>query len=262
MLNQSFKIFEAIRNSNLFLKGNWRYLLKMSLLPLLVHLISGTFVQLTKSDASIFEIYLWNLPSVAAFGWFTFIQTRLIFLGETLHNIPADSWYRQNRKHSMQASVIIFILFNMFFTFATSGMMLLAIADQADRVKHSAAGMLTLLIVAALFFGIRYAFLYILAAINFPLKVFIKHLFHPLISVQIIAATTMVLLPVIIVFQILLFMVVPNQEALISGTGLDVSERIMIAAIASLVSLASTSLVNVVLAYAVKQMIFPVNKEV
>lgn len=257
MIKQGFKIFNAISSGSFFLRRNCGYLLKFSIIPLILHIAGNIFVQIQRPDASLFEIYLWNLPAVAAFGWFVFIQTRLIFLGERLDNIPENQWYKEGRINSMHASIIIFIFFNMFVTFSSGVMVMTAIADQANEIKHSLAGAITTLVTLLMFFGVRYAFLPILAAVHFPLKIFMKKIVRPMISVQVIGASAMVMLPVAIISQGLLYMILPVKEILTTGFDLGMYERVMISILSGVVSLASTSFINIVLTYAVRQMILP-----
>src|SRR5438552_1187140 len=104
--NTSFNMPMAIRSGYSFVGREWAWLARFCLLPVGFGLITDLLMYFQKREISMFEDYLWNIPSLALFGWYMFVEARLLLLGERADAVPQDPEYLLDRRRAMTASVL------------------------------------------------------------------------------------------------------------------------------------------------------------
>jgi len=254
MVRESFKFGEALKGGYSFLAHNFAYTAKVSIIPFALHIICNLFVQLERPSASVFEIYLWQLPAVAAFGWLLFLQVRLMFFMERFDTPITHPVFIAERIQAKQASVIIFILFNMFFKFSAMGLFALSKSDLIT--SSNILGFMPLVILLVMLWSVRFGVLYIIAAVSFPLGIFVKKAKSPLFSVQLVALAIIATMPIMILFQMLLPLLVPSVFAVEDISLISDIERIRLVILTAPVTLFSSLIVNACVTSAIKQMLF------
>ena len=253
MIKEDFKLTKAIGDGYRFLSKNYIYLLKASLLPLILHVTCSLFVQFQRADCSVFEAYLWQLPAVAAFGWLMFIEIRLLFFFERI-NIPiTHPVLLAERNIAKQASIIIFILFNMFFKFLAMGLLFVG-ALEAVR-SHPLLSFLPMAIIILMFYCVKFGVLHIVAAVSFPLKVFVNRIKSPLFSIQLMSLAFLSIIPVIFIFQILMPIIVPNLFEIGDLSNIGDVDKIKLILITTPMTLVLSLVLNACAGCAVKQML-------
>jgi hypothetical protein len=105
------------------------------------------------------------------------------------------------------------------------------------------------------FWGARLGVLPILAAVGYPLRLFLQQVTSPLFSLQLIVMGMMAMFPVALVFQLVVSLLIDPPSAL-SG-GLAPRDHFLLIVMSAPFSLASNILLNASAAYALKQLLHP-----
>ena len=261
MIKEKFKFSLALKDGIRFVAHNFSYLAKISTLPLIVHIVCNLFVQLQRPNASIIEAYLWQLPSVAMFGWLMFAQIRLLFFLEKVETIITHSVFVAERHQAKQASIIIFILFNMFYKFCSIGLFMLSSSKYIET--HAILSLLPIIIIIFMFLSVRFAVLHIVAAISFPIKLFLKRTNTPIFSVQLIALAVVSMFPIMILLQIIVPLISPSLLEVTDIADITDIERIKLVLVSAPVTLLASLLLNSCAGCAIKQMLsFTINKKI
>jgi len=247
MISEKFKVLESARDSYIFIWHNKFYLLKISILPFLLNVICTMFVQVQRSDASVFEAYIWQMPAVFAMGYAVFLQTRLLFMGERFEILPDNISFLKEREALKQASVIIFVLFNMFLSF--SGVTLFIISTQVADTRMAFFAMLFIII---LFWALRFGMLHIFMAVGVSPAKFIRKVRSMLFSVQLVALTVISLAPVIMIFKVLLASFLPAIEDI---TELAAADKLVLVLLSAPVTSLTTIVANAALGFAARDML-------
>lgn len=214
MSGSQFSITGAVRNAYAFVGREWRYLLKLGLLPMGVGLVTKGVLFALQSDLTATAVSLWNLPAAAMTGWFIFYEARLLLLGERGDGLPQNPAFLAQRKRCMSLCVITFLLFYM----AAKGIM----DFHVWSVGQTVSGENTFLFAAgALLFGVgiwglRFMLAPILAAVDYPVRRYMKIVNGAGISFRVLGLMALGSLPVLAVFFTLaaLFLppIVPSQQ--------------------------------------------------
>jgi len=242
-----FSILEAVKKAYMFAGAQWRYLLRLCALPLVLHLATAAGIQSLRPDASIIETFLWSLPANVAFAWFMFAEARLLLLGERVDRLPPDAAYLADRRHAMRVSIIILLLFDMALT---------AIAACMDWAVHSggfgtdaAVTVPILFLLGTLFWGLRFAVAPILASVGYPLRSFLRRVHGMEFSVRLLGLGFLCALPVYFVLEILL-------ESFLPVTGEITPDQMTALIILSApVAIIVPALLNAAAAFALKDML-------
>lgn len=211
-----FKIIESIRSAYVFAWHNTTYLLMAAVVPLFTQIVSDGFLQyIGKGDPlkiGFIEYGLWTLPAHAVLAWFLFIEVRLIFLGESIYNLPKEPVAIAARNRAMQASILMALVFQMMiigFQAVTqwSAAVTQSTIDATTKPNSiaMAAGMLS---IGAMFWGLRFMAAPIVVAIGLSLRQFIFRVNGVEFSLRLLALWLMAWLPVFFtygLFGMLLF---------------------------------------------------------
>jgi hypothetical protein len=253
MDSSKFNIFEAVKNAYLFVGREWPYLLKAGALPVAAQICTSLFIQFQRADASLIENYLWGMPATLLFSWFAFLEMRLLLLGEQLDRLPHDLSYLVDRQRSMRLAVIISLLFNMGMSAAVA-----VLLTAADSGQWGAEWMVTLgglIIIGAVFWGMRFAVLPILAAVNYPFHPFLQQVRGLMFSLRLLSMGLVCLFPVALLFQIFIAAFIGRTADPLGPFRLSVTDQVTIIVATAPLSLLVVALLNAAMAYALKQIL-------
>jgi Na+-transporting methylmalonyl-CoA/oxaloacetate decarboxylase gamma subunit len=253
MDNSKFSIFESVKNGYLFVGREWVYLFKAGILPVVMQIGTSLFIQFQRADASVIEGYLWGLPATVLFAWFTFIEMRLLILGEKLDRLPQDAGCLGDRQRAMKLSVITSLLFNMAMSMAIAT--LLASAESAQWGAEWAITLAGLFITGAMFWGVRFGVLPILAAVHYPFRPFLKQVSGMMFSLRLLGMGMVCLFPVAFLFQIFIVSFMSRLADTSVQFKMTPPEQITIIVASAFLSLLVTALLNAAAAHALKQLL-------
>ena len=250
MVKNSFDIIDAAKKGYIFLAQEWKYVFRLGMPALIASILIGGFVQYFRSSASIFEQFLWEIPSTMLFAWLVFMQTRLIFFNERIEKLDQDVSFLKARAKCLKASVILTLLFHMGLIIFLK--LLERTAPPPSETGIQQAGNLPLLLMLSIviLWFTRFSLLPLTAAIDYPLKSFVQSMRGMMISLRLIALTFMVLFPVFFLFQIILSSFLPAQADPMS---MNPYILLLIQAPASFIMVI---IINACFAMAVKEMLF------
>lgn len=201
MDNAKFSIRAACRTAFGFFAREWEYLLKAGLPPILAQFATGVFLQFQRQDAGLIETSLWNLPATLLFSWFVFLTARRALLGEKLDNLPADPAYLRDRQQAMSAAVLMGALFSLCFSLGWMVMLVLLYNNQNN--PHPTNGIGAMLVMGAMFWGLRFIVAPVLAAVHHPVRPVIRLTWGLLFSLRILGLILLAGLPPFTVFSML-----------------------------------------------------------
>lgn len=253
MDNSRFNILEAVRDAYLFVAREWAYLMKAGTLPVVVHIGAALFTRFGRPDASIIESYLWSLPAAALFSWFVFLEMRLLLLGEKIDRLPRERDYLADRQAALKLSIMIALLFNM----GMAGLMalLLTLAESGQWGVNAPLTLAGLLIIGALFWGLRFAIAPVLSAVGHPVGVVLRQTWGMMFSLRLLGMGFACLFPVALVFQALLSLLIGRGADPATALKMTLSEQVAVIVATAPMSLLISALLNAAIAYALKQML-------
>lgn len=253
MDNSRFNIFEAVKDAYVFAGREWLYLLKAGLLPIVVQVGVSLFIQFQRPEASQIETYLWSIPATALFAWFTFIEMRLLLLGERVNRLPADGAAVAERRHALQLTVILSLLFNMGLTVLTS---LLVVTMQASVASNNWAITLAgMFLLGGIFWSLRFGIVPILASVHYPIRPVLRQTWGMMFSLRLIGMGMACLFPVAILFQILTSLVIRRPVDAAVEAKMTTTEQLLFLLMGAPLSLMVSLLLNAAAAYALKQIL-------
>lgn len=253
MENNQFSIFPAIKNAYAFAGREWLYLLKVGTLPILLQIGTSLFLQFQRADASRIEGYLWSLPTTALFAWFTFVQVRLLLLGERVHHLPLDRPFQRTRNRALQLSVLTSLLFNMALSSALALLILALESGQWGVDWMVTLGGLFLL--GGLFWSVRFSVVPVLAAVHYPIRPVLKQIHGMMFSLRLISMGVVCLLLPAFLFKVVLesFIIGPIEPAV--ELKLTTVQQILLIVCSAPFSLVIAVLLNASIVYALKQIL-------
>lgn len=254
MSGSNFNMPMAIRSGYLFVGREWRYLARFSLLPIGLTLITDLLMYYQKREISMFEDYLWNIPALAFFGWFMFLEARLLLMGERVDNLPQDQAYLLDRRRGMSACVLVWLLFIMGRT------TLIAYLSWGIGKNNPLINFFWLFLIGAGIWGIRFAVAHILAAVGYPIRRYIFQVNGIIISLRLAGLYLMACIPVALVEFGLTSLMLPEAA---KGTIIDAkmlenlpeSTAISLLVMEDLCDIVSMTLATAVFCYALKDML-------
>lgn len=247
MSGSEFSITRSVRAAYVFVGREWRYLARMSLLPLGIDAATKMFLLFNGKEMSAFEIALWNLPSNVLFGWFMFYQARLMLLGETPDRLPDNVEYLTERRNAMKASVLIWLLFSMGWT-AMMGYNDWAMDMAKGGAEFWTAG-LGILLFGISFWCLRFAVAHILAAVGFPIKQYMRQVAGMGISLRLMGMGFLTVMPAVFLFYLVAAAIAPDVKSI------NDPHISFIVILGAPLSIALTALLNAAAASALKQML-------
>jgi hypothetical protein len=257
-MSSSFNISVAIRSGYQFVGREWRYLARFSLLPFGVTLISSVLMHQISLEQnrifSIFEDFLWKIPSFVLLGWLMFLEARLLLLGERAGMLPGDAAYREERRNALWASITTLLLFLM------GVWALFAYLDWGFEKINPVIRFSCLFFFGASIWAIRFSVAYILAAVNYPMRSYIFRVNGIFISLRLASLFFLTVLPVIVIESGLTTLILPEEvrKAFVEKhqmPQLSESTAISLMAVGTLSDIISALLITAVSAYALKDIL-------
>ncbi len=219
MNGSSFSILRAVRNAYAFVGREWKYLLRLSLLPMGVSGASQLFLFYQSIDVAAggriittFESYAWNLPATLLLGWFMFHETRLLLLGERGEALPANAEYLALRRVSMKISILIWALFNMGWSGLLGYHEWMAGVQLQDQSFWPVG--LGAVLVGAFFWSLRFSVAHILAAVDYPVRQYVRQVDGLGISLRLAGMWLLASIPVLMGFILLAEILVPDVKSI------------------------------------------------
>lgn len=253
MENTYFSMSEAAGNAYKFVWREKSYLLKIGFLPMLMQVALSLFIYFVRPEASDIESYLWGFPATVLFAWFSFIEVRLMLMGERLDRLPADPAYYADRRYAMQVSVLSNVLFYMGMTFASAVFFYLARSSQwGTDWKYTAVGAF---IFGFMFWGFRFGVVPILSAVRYPVRPFLERVRGPMFSFRLLGMGLVCILPPAILLQVFASLVFSKAENVSGVLELTDMERVTIISFGAPLSLLVTALLNAAATDALRQML-------
>jgi|AntRauTorcE11897_2_1112592.scaffolds.fasta_scaffold00994_4 hypothetical protein len=203
------RVMEAIADGYTFIKDNFNFLLKASLLPIGVHfLLAILFMRGTTPDSqpeSLYMSFLLTLPSVVLFGWYIFVQTRLQIMGERYTNLPAEKEYRLARRSDLTVCLCCYVLFKMAFMLLLQFMALGIMGAEGAAAGGPRPGQTFIVILglAVMVWGTKFSVIHLVAAAGADLRGYVRRVKGLWFSFILIGLGFIAMLPVLLVFVFL-----------------------------------------------------------
>lgn len=200
---------EAMTDGYAFIKDNFTFLLKASLLPIGINfLITVLFMGDPMADSppdSIYMSFLLTLPGVVLFGWYIFVQTRLQIMGERFTDLPKEQEYRRSRRDDLTASLLCYILFKMVFMLLVQFMALGVIGAEGAGAGGPRPGQSVVIIsgLAAMVWATKFSVIHLVAAAGADLRDYVRRVKGLWFSFTLIGLGFIAMLPVLLVFVFL-----------------------------------------------------------
>lgn len=245
-----FSIIKAVRDGYVFVGREWKYLLRIALLPMGISMVTQIYLFSRGDDISIFEGFIWGLPSTALLAWFMFQESRLLLLGEKVNMLPENPEYIADRRQAQTASVLIWLLFSMGWS-ALQGyqdILLRPLADGAAQQEFWMAG-LGALMFGVFFWGLRFGVAHILAAVNYPIRQYVRQVNGLGISLRLAGLALLGCVPVLLVFAFLAQVIAPDVQHR------DDPGLIVIVVLAAPVSIIVAAVLNAAAGFALKELL-------
>lgn len=249
----NFGILNAARDAYLFAAREWRYLLKAGMMPVVIQVLLSLLVQFQfKGDVSSLEAWLWGFPATVMMAWYSFIEVRLLLLGERIDRLTLDKSGQRARRRALNMSVTVALLFNMVLFISVT--LLLALAGSGRWGVDVVASGAALFLVGFMFWGLRLALLPTLAAVEYPFRAFVEQVRGPFFSLRLLALGALCLFPVAMVAQVVV-------SAFFSGAiedgkiALSPEAQAGIIIFGAFLSLVVTTILNAAGAFALRQVL-------
>jgi hypothetical protein len=246
MKKNSFNIFRATASAYRFVGQEWRYLLGIGLLPATATFATALFLQMQEGNQSLLVSFLWNIPATIFSAWFMFQETRLIIFGERIDKLPKDKAFQKKRHDALQASALVWLLFNMAVISITS---FVVMTMQANTIgKTTPMTVVSMFLMAGMIWAIRFGVAHIVVAVGYPLKKFILDVNGVIFSFCLIGMSMIASLPVVIVLGMV-------TEVLIDPATPENSHFTVFIAISAVLSTVITAVVNAGAVFGLKDLL-------
>lgn len=248
-----FRIFDAVKKTYAFAGREASYLLKISIVPLALQIATSFFLRFAREDASVFEAYLWGLPATIFSAWFVFLSLRLLLLDERLGRLPTDIAFLQERHLAMRLFILMFVLFNMGMTAALVA--LAALTQNPGWQENPAVAGITLFLIGGVIWAVRFSIAPVLASVLAPIRPAFRKLDDMLLPLRLIGLGVVTLMPLallfVIVFEVFFGASVEKAETF----NLTPTQEIAFILLDAPMSLLTVLLLNVAIAFALKEML-------
>lgn len=195
-------MMEAAANAYAFIKDHYHILLKWAVVPMILNFITYVVIDWQAGENNPFAAFLWGVPAMAAFAWYTFVQTRLQVMGEYAGQLPLDDGYADRRRDSMIVSVSFYILFQM-----AMALLSLAVAGKLTMAEEQAEiSPQQMVIVTAglimMFWILKFGVLHLVTAVGGGVRDYLKRVPGMWFSFILIGIGFVSTLPVLLIFML------------------------------------------------------------
>ncbi|TVQ82616.1 MAG: hypothetical protein EA357_09230 [Micavibrio sp.] len=249
-----FSILESTRAAFLFIAEEWRYLMRLAIPVLIVQLGTALIYHLFKTwretERSGFEAFLWELPGNVLLGWFICCLARLIIFGERLGNLPVrDLRFMQYRADLIRASIFLTLLLQ-------AAVVLLAEISAAftpsGPEQEDVSGIMLILglaITVFIFWSIRLLVTPLLAAVDYPISLFLKQARGFMFSLRLLGVIALCTIPVFFVFQLFAALTMSPVETM------SKTQMLVLVLLTKPVGIIISALMNAGFIFALKEML-------
>lgn len=252
-MSTRFSIMAAVRNGYIFVAREWRYLVRLAILPAGLLLITNLTVFYNQKYLTEFLYYAVSLPYLMAFGWYIFMLSRLLLMGERAPFAASTPEQMRERHHWLKVSVIVWLLYSAWWAGFKGYCTWYTLNPQLQQ--NGGATMFLLLLIGASFWAIRFSVAPILAAVGYPLKKFVFLVNGIGISLRLIGLAIVCLSPMFFVEVGLLTLMSPEPVTLATKPTLAA------VAMAALLMPIEISLLVATGCYAMKEMLGRMDRE-
>lgn len=248
MNKNSFDIIQAAVDGARFVIAERRYMFACAVFPFVITLLSNIllFFMLSGENSSRLAVVLVTLGAASVDGWFMFLQSRLIILGERLEQPPQTADARIRRHNDMRGAVLTWMIFKLW---------TVALGLYASRMLQSdpseGLGLITfigLLLLGAMIWSLRLAVAHILVAVGYSVRQYIFRVNGLMGSLRLLGLGIVVSLP----FKVL---GLPMEESLLLPPAPDTTEAVFLIIGISFLSVLLMVFLNAAAVFAMKDML-------
>ncbi|MBU0800006.1 MAG: hypothetical protein KKA05_03300 [Alphaproteobacteria bacterium] len=217
----SFDIIEAAGQGYRQIWAERQYLARLAFIPVMVKFICLTAVAALDLQTSFIRQALISLPYYFTEGWMLAHVVRFVYLGQRWPSIPTgnnavDEMVLRERFRGVMAGTIVYVLICML-RMAVMGWFVQTEGVVANTPPEQVSPLLMLsMLVAtvAVFWGVRLGWLFMPAALNYPMKNFLRALGGMQVSLYMIGLWLVCVVPLTFVFQLIVSEVAPVSKSM------------------------------------------------
>jgi len=250
MSHNSFDIIGAATNAVRFVVAERRYMFAAAVFPfaatLAANLLNFFFVK-TQDNILLFAVML-VLGEAAMDGWFMFLQTRLILLGERLEQPIPDPATQRLRHNDMRAAVLTWMIFKLWLTVVA--MYLIWVMQLTER-QDGGIGiytMVALFLTGAWIWSLRLSVAHILVGVGYSVKKYLFRVNGLMGSLRLAGLAIVVSFP----FQLVSM---PLKEKLLLTQNIGTAEAVIALTLLSALNTALLIFLNAAGVFALKDML-------
>jgi hypothetical protein len=172
MSHNSFDIISAVSHAVRFVVAERRYMFAAAVFPFAATLAAGllnVFFVKGYDDILLFAVML-MLGEAAMDGWFMFLQTRLILLGERLEQPNPDPAAQRLRHNDMRAAVLTWMLFKLWLAVVMMYLIWVLSMKEQGQGGMEFYTMGALFLIGAWLWSLRLGVAHILVGVGYPVK--------------------------------------------------------------------------------------------
>jgi hypothetical protein len=249
MKKDTFQIIAAAKAAYRFAGREWRYLAALGLLPAAANFGIAAVLRMQENNPGMIESFLWDIPATVLSGWFMFQIARLLVFGERIDKLPKDPAFTAERHRMLQASVLMWVLFDLVLKVSMSGVYQLTQSTPAGET--SLQGILGMILFGAVIWGLRFSVAHLLAAVGYPIRDFARNVTSAFFPLRLLGLAAAVGLPVMLAMGFVLYPMAPNVE----GQKIASESMLVILFVASAGSVILTALLSSAAVFALKEML-------
>lgn len=206
--HNNFNIADAIRSAFRLCRREWRYIGLIAQPLIMAELLTVALLRTVRPDAPFIEAAIWALPATALSGWFMCLLARLAVLGERVDRLPRTAEEAPDRVADLRAGVMIWILVSMVATLLAAyvlywGHITHAVQEgtAVSQTLYTAVSFGGMFLFVFLFWSARFLVLHLLAAVGYPLRLYIRRGNGFATSACFIGLALAIVLPALLVFH-------------------------------------------------------------
>lgn len=211
-MSTRFSIMAAVRNGYIFVAREWRYLARLAILPTGVLMITNLAVFYNQHYLTEFLFYAISLPAMTLFGWYFFMLSRLLLLGERAPFRGSTPEAMRERHHWLKVTVIVWLLYHAWWAAFKGYCTWFSMNPQLQQ--SGGATMFLLLLIGAAFWSLRFSVAPILASVGYSIKSYTFQVNGIGISLRLIGLGIVCLAPLFFVEAGLLTLMSPEPVTL------------------------------------------------
>lgn len=244
-----FSISNAVRNAFHFVSDEIHYLARLAAPVIFLQVGLALAHNMVNKEPSSLEIFLWELPGNIMLGWFLCALARLVIFGERLNTLPMqDVRFMQYRARLIKTSIFITLLIKAAYALFADMVVNLIPTDNFEDVTIYSQ-MILAFSLFLLFWGARFLLVPLLAAVDYPIDVFLKQAKGYSISLRVLGICTLCTVPFFVVLYLGVSMIVSD------GNNVTELEKIGLLVFQKPVAVLMAAVFNAGFVFALKEML-------